>query len=157
MATTTNLSLQKINGSDFVSPNVFNQNFDRIDQLGVDYVVETGRSGIWRYQRWKSGKCECWGNYTTPVADYNEPWYSTWYPGYSFTLPNFPKVFSEAPTVVMNVARFIRNETWGYTGIWDVFTTAVNTKNCGCLVSSDKKELQVSVVIGVYVVGSVNS
>lgn len=156
MTTTTRLSLQKINGSDFVSPNVFNENFDKIDELGVDYVIESGRSGIWRYQVWKSGKFECWGNWTTPVADYTTPWYNTFYPGHGFTCPNWPKTLSEAPVVNMTVTRYLRDQTWGYTGIWDVFTTAVNNKNCGCLISSDKKEANVSVVVAIHAVGAIN-
>lgn len=157
MAITNNLSLQKINGSDYVNPEVFNQNFDKLDALGIDYVVQSGRSGIWRYQRWKSGKCECWGNWTAPKTNYTTAWYNTWYPGYQFVVPDWPIVFSEAPVVTMNVVRYIRNEVTGYTGIWDVFTTAVNTKNSGCLVSSDKKEENISVVIAIHAIGVVNS
>lgn len=31
-------------------------------KLGLigDYVVETGKSGIWTYQKWASGVAECW-------------------------------------------------------------------------------------------------
>lgn len=31
---------------------------------GVDCIVERGTSGIWRYEKWRSGKAECWGKTT---------------------------------------------------------------------------------------------
>ena len=29
--------------------------------LGADYIVEQGKSGIWTYRKWSSGVCEYWG------------------------------------------------------------------------------------------------
>lgn len=33
-----------------------------------DYVVDHGTSGIWTYQKWKSGKCELWGSVSKNYA-----------------------------------------------------------------------------------------
>lgn len=33
----------------------------KIDILSTDYIVEEGTDGIWKYQKWASGKAECWG------------------------------------------------------------------------------------------------
>ena len=33
--------------------------------LGADYIVEQGTSGIWTYRKWSSGVAECWGSYAT--------------------------------------------------------------------------------------------
>ena len=63
MATTTNLGLAKINGSDYVKPDTFNDNYDLIDKLGVDYITASGTSGSWSYRKWKSGLLECWGRF----------------------------------------------------------------------------------------------
>jgi hypothetical protein len=56
---TTNLALESIDPSDYVSPDTINNNFAKVDSLGVDYVVEAGYSGEWWYRKWKSGRAEC--------------------------------------------------------------------------------------------------
>lgn len=59
MAATTNLGLAQVDSSDFVSPEPFNTNFELLDKLGLDYIVESGTSGEWWYRKWKSGRAEC--------------------------------------------------------------------------------------------------
>lgn len=59
MATTKNLALSKINGSDVVNPSVFNTNYDILDKLGVDYITSRGTSNGWWFRKWKSGRAEC--------------------------------------------------------------------------------------------------
>ena len=54
-----NLDLEFINASDYVSPDPINNNFEKLDALGKDYVVESGTSGEWWYRKWKSGRLEC--------------------------------------------------------------------------------------------------
>lgn len=61
---TTNLGLETILPSDPVSPDPINGNMEKLDALGLDYVVAQGTSGSWRYRRWKSGTYECWGRYS---------------------------------------------------------------------------------------------
>lgn len=56
---TTNLGLDIINSSDYVSPTPINNNMNKLDALGVDYVVAQGKSGEWWYRKWKSGRAEC--------------------------------------------------------------------------------------------------
>lgn len=56
---TTNLGLDIINSSDYVSPTPINNNMEKLDKLGIDYVVEQGTSGEWWYRKWKSGRAEC--------------------------------------------------------------------------------------------------
>jgi hypothetical protein len=58
---TKNLGLTTISGSDYVSYEVINKNFELLDKLGIDYVTSTGTSGIWTYRKWKSGYAEFWG------------------------------------------------------------------------------------------------
>lgn len=53
------MSLATINSSDYVSPDVINQNFEKLDALGLDYVIESGTSGEWWYRKWKSGRAQC--------------------------------------------------------------------------------------------------
>lgn len=54
-----NMGLATINSSDYVSPDVINQNFAKLDVLGLDYITEEGTSGEWWYRKWKSGRAEC--------------------------------------------------------------------------------------------------
>lgn len=54
-----NMGLETINSSDYVSPTPINNNFQKLDALGVDYIVESGISGEWWYRKWKSGRAEC--------------------------------------------------------------------------------------------------
>lgn len=54
-----NMGLDEIQASDYVSPTPINNNFQKLDALGVDYIVETGISGEWWYRKWKSGRAEC--------------------------------------------------------------------------------------------------
>ena len=49
-----NMGLTNIDPSDYVSPDTINQNFNKLDALGLDYVVESGYSGEWWYRKWKS-------------------------------------------------------------------------------------------------------
>lgn len=76
MATSTaNLKLSKINSSDYVSVDTFNENYDILDNLGVDYIIEKGTSDEWYYRKWNSGLVECWykkvGTTSTDVDYYN--------------------------------------------------------------------------------------
>lgn len=57
--TTSNLGLSTVDSSDYISPDPFNANFEKIDALGKDYVTESGTSGEWWYRKWKSGRAEC--------------------------------------------------------------------------------------------------
>lgn len=52
------LSLEVIDSSDYVTPDVINANFQKLDKLGIDYVTEAGKSGEWWYRKWKSGRME---------------------------------------------------------------------------------------------------
>lgn len=36
--------------------------------MGADYIVEQGKSGIWTYRKWASGVAECWGQPSKSVA-----------------------------------------------------------------------------------------
>ena len=70
---TTNLGLATINQSDNISPTPINQNMEKIDALGVDYIVSQGTSGDWRYRRWKSGTYECWCRHHVQTASPSVP------------------------------------------------------------------------------------
>lgn len=53
------LGLERIEPSDYVSPETIDGNFQKIDVLGLDYITEVGTKGEWWYRRWKNGRLEC--------------------------------------------------------------------------------------------------
>lgn len=65
----------------------------------VDYVVEQGTSGDWKYRKWNSGIAECWGRHTISVAVNTA---SAGYGGYrsgNVSIPSYPFTFAEAPAI----------------------------------------------------------
>lgn len=72
----------------------------QIDEPEVDYVIDSGTSGVWTYQKWKSGIAKCWGNYSfnTSVQEQLELFYK------STTISiNYPFTFKYVPTEVATV------------------------------------------------------
>lgn len=75
----------------------------QIDDPEVDYIVASGKEGIWRYQKWKSGTTRCWCNYNVSgtVMDHPEFFWRS-----AATDPvDYPKVFTftEVPTETATV------------------------------------------------------
>lgn len=97
---TTNLGLQIINASDYVSPTPINSNMEKIDALGIDYIVETGTSGEWWYRKWKSGRAECGIDYKDFGNKSMVPWDTgdtTFYATDQMTFGAYPFSFASAP------------------------------------------------------------
>lgn len=73
-ANSKNLDLQLPEGSDYVEITQITGNFEKIDAMAADYIIDTENnskttdSTVWRIRKWKSGFCECWGTYTTTAA-----------------------------------------------------------------------------------------
>lgn len=44
-----------------------------VDDRSIDYVVEQGTDGIWKYRKWASGVAECWGSETISFTP-SEAW-----------------------------------------------------------------------------------
>lgn len=100
MATTTNIGLQKFEGSDFVSRDAINENYDKIDEaLGIDYVCERGKSGDWEWVKWNSGFMEQWVSdkafATQTFEDWGDRGTMSRTPNMSFG--NFPIAFVSRP------------------------------------------------------------
>ena len=58
--------------------------------LGADYIVEHGTSGIWTYRKWSSGICEYWGKEQGFTLD--DGWHRS--PAAPFTLVNTDKALA---------------------------------------------------------------
>nr|DAF70060.1 MAG TPA: hypothetical protein [Caudoviricetes sp.] len=98
MTSTANLELDVINGSDFISPDIINKNFAKVDAVGKDYIIEQGTSGEWWYRKWKSGRAECgidykdFGNQTLSSSN----WPSFYMSGL-MSFGAYPFAFSKRP------------------------------------------------------------
>ena len=79
--------------------------------LIADYVVETGTSGIWTYEKWKSGKAVCWGKQTSTLVN-GQIWASPIYSAQP-ERPNYPFTFLEPPTETAIVTNST-NACWLY-------------------------------------------
>jgi hypothetical protein len=100
MASTTNLGIEKLNSSDYVSVDPINNAFDKLDALGADYVIESGTSDDWWYRKWKSGRAECGvdiKNFGT--VSYKTAWGSLYRSDSSYSFGAYPFAFAAAPYV----------------------------------------------------------
>lgn len=107
MAATSNLGLAKVDSSDFVSPEPFNTNFELLDKLGLDYIVESGTSGEWWYRKWKSGRAECGIDNKAFAAGNMGAWGSATsglYGTQQYTFGAYPFAFSSKPYVGIHFA-----------------------------------------------------
>ena len=93
---TTNLGLKTINQSDNISPDPINQNMEKLDKLGLDYVTQQGKSGNWRYRRWKSGTYECWGRFSQQWASPSANGLGAFKMSYPITFAEYPEFFVTA-------------------------------------------------------------
>lgn len=70
----------------------------------VDYIVEQGEAGRWKYEKWNSGKMECWGTFGVNSLTTSTQW-GTLYTGTWMHTDNnknarqYPVPFVEEPTV----------------------------------------------------------
>jgi hypothetical protein len=76
--------------------------FDKNVYIGsnkvVDFIIERGTSGIWTYEKWASGKAECWGKFSYTVEDLGDT-------KKDITVSlSFPFTFTSLPTCNLTLA-----------------------------------------------------
>lgn len=101
MSSTTNMGIELIDSSDYISPDPINTGFTKLDALGVDYVVEKGTSGEWWYRKWNSGRAECGIDTKTFSTCTSVTWASGWGLAGPFTFGAFPFAFKSAPMTLI--------------------------------------------------------
>ena len=100
---TTNLGLEIVDDSDYMSPEPFNDNFEIIDAALEDYIIEqnvvnfTGASGYWIYRKWASGLLETWGHMVCQ-AKFTNTWGAVYYCN-AVAWPDFPVPYYQQPIV----------------------------------------------------------
>ncbi len=85
------------------------------DDLG-DYVVAQGTSGIWKYQKWNSGKAECWISSTASLGNVNCTTASPWggYESNYIQLVDYPFPFTNYPLCHIDVVSMDVNTAGDY-------------------------------------------
>ena len=73
------------------------------DQQMADYIISAGTSGIWKYERYYSGKLHIWGNIPVNNVGVTTTLGSLYRSGNAYTASRygFPLHFSSAPTISM--------------------------------------------------------
>lgn len=73
------------------------------DQQMADYIISAGTSGIWKYERYYSGKLHIWGNIPVNNVGVTTTLGSLYRSGNAYTASSyrFPLHFSSAPTISM--------------------------------------------------------
>ena len=134
MSTTTNMGIELINGSDYISPDPINDGFTKLDKLGVDYITERGTSGNWWYRKWNSGRAECGiEDYNFGALAFDEKWGSL-YLTHMLTFGAYPISFAKNPSTVIN---FLYDDG----GTYGAFLMMRATKSEEALIQSPKFSL----------------
>lgn len=136
---TKNLNLKTFDGSEYVSYKDINTNFETLDNVGVDYIIEQGTSGNWSYRKYKSGISECWGKFnfaaTTTQGAVHAP-------------ITFPYSFKEAPVVTLSAGVEGRNDAY-------LRYTNCTTTTIDCYVNKNTKDNK-SYWVFARVIGRIN-
>lgn len=114
-----------------------NGNFSVNNNTMVDYVVEQGISGIWRYRKWSSGIAECWGKYSAELSPYSTN-------NYLIPKQTYPFLFTEEPIDTASIT--VGN------GLAYQANTYGNTDGFSCVVASNLNT-KVYVTARIFVVG----
>lgn len=97
----------------------------------ADYIVETGTeamgsNGTWRWQKWKSGKAECWGKRNYGNMSCSTQLYGSLYKSEAFTQA-LPSIFNAEPDVID--INFIKSTGSSTTTTGIFITRSLNASN----------------------------
>ena len=98
-----------------------------VQALSVDYVTEEGvKTGGWYYRKWKSGKVECWMQYTSSTQIAGTSWASPiYYQDITLTIPD--GIFTATPLRVYITSG---TEQWWVAGLLTISATSVKFRVC---------------------------
>ena len=148
MASTSNLGIEKLNSSDYVSVDPINNAFDKLDELGDVYVKSHGKSGDWYYRLWGDGRYECWLARTQSGVKIGTAW-GNLYQSTVASIP-FPTSFSSAPHMTITYATTSGNTAFA------VPNTGLSTSATGSiLLCSPVSGATTTGVLSIHVSGSV--
>lgn len=75
----------------------------------ADYIVQTGTTGKWSWEKWNSGKKVCWATFDTDALVTDKAWGSLYYNTWmnldaNKTARRYPFDFTETPAVIASAA-----------------------------------------------------
>lgn len=107
------------------------QYFNAFVDTFADYPIEIGKSGIWTYEKYKSGKCRLWGK-TEATANITDAFGAVYRSKLAY-FEELPFVFAEPPVCLCDMSA---------KGNWAVskFSNETSTKNRTCSVYASRPE-----------------
>jgi hypothetical protein len=157
-STTTNLGIELINGSDYISPDPINNGFTTLDKLGVDYVTETGKSGDWWYRKWHSGRAECGVDSKTFETKKATEWGSGWGLAGKYTFGAYPFSFASEPTTLIQFRHEDGNSSGAMIHIHpNSSTSKLSVSPSFSLADANMPRTYTNPVCSIYVTGTVST
>lgn len=114
-----------------------------------DWVTESGSSGIWTYQKWASGKFECWGKTGNISAGTTVPALGSYYCSYSSVATIPGGWFIQTPQVWINYS-LNSNGLLNSVNTWGLHT---NNRNIGITCMSNAYQAGLLLVCDFHCIG----
>lgn len=86
-----------------------------INNVELDYIVDQGTSGIWRYRKWNSGMAELWGTSNTREVTCDTTWGSMFCKDDALPPVSYPFTFTATPNVQVTFDYAGQYNYWTYT------------------------------------------
>lgn len=154
MSTTSNMGIELIDGSDYISPDPINKAFTILDALGVDYIVEQGTSGEWWYRKWNSGRAECGIDSKTFATKTSTNWASGWGLAGTYTFGAYPFSFISSPITLIQFRYESGNSSGAMIHIHaNTGTAPLTTSPKFSLADASHPRTYTNPVCGIYVTG----
>lgn len=126
---TANLGLEEINGSDYIDPAVFNRNSEKVDKLGKKYVVGSGKSGEWEWEKWSDGTAVCRIRRKTFPSQAFGGWGELWATS-AMRFSAYPFNFAEVPSVKIEFEGCDSSGNWPFVSKTSQSTTSQSPAFC---------------------------
>ena len=122
---------------------------DAISAISTDYIVERGVTDIWTWEKWNSGKAECWCQVDYPSVKFTTAWGSLFTADNKFGGRSYPFEFVNVPQEYQTI---IRSEALCFIGMHDnnANTTTSATFN---LLRATSVDFGYDITIGIRAIG----
>lgn len=115
---------------DPVSPEPFNDNFEKIDEaISRKYVIESGTTSGWNWEKYSDGTMRQWIDSKSFSNVSFSAWGSGFYTSSNLTFPNYPIAFYNSPLVNINITE-ASNSAWYFVSYESSGTKAKPPRFC---------------------------
>lgn len=125
----------------------------------ADYIIETGTeamgsNGVWKWQKWKSGKAEAWGKRNFGNMGVSTAYYGSLYQSANFT-QDLPSIFSQEPDVIdINIIKSNAGEAAGAFVLRGLATDASSSSTGSFAIAKKNSGTLSQVYLGFHIVGT---